>query len=192
VLRFTAIRADHSDLARSDGWHVGVRNAYSSPPRASTCCRANTPTPPPRPSPHGLPRFSHDDREGGLGGRIGNRKSAMPRHTTCRGGRPLVGARYSALLGVYGLKGSRLQRLGSRTGFRTGMRIAPRRGQKRRVLGERVERRLGRIRGGEFKRVERGMESGGRSICRWWTPRATWRASEAHGVTSNNIPLFMR
>src|ERR1019366_559071 len=45
--------------------------------------------------------------------------------------RPCASTRYSVIFGVSGLKGSRLRRLGSRTAFGTGMRMAPRSGQKR-------------------------------------------------------------
>jgi hypothetical protein len=60
-----------------------------------------------------------------------NRKSAGPRHTTCSVNRPSANTTCSAVFGVSGPKGSRLQRLGSRTGFGAGMRTAPGRCQFR-------------------------------------------------------------
>jgi hypothetical protein len=82
--------------------------------------------PPPSPPPQGLPGFSRVGREGDIGGRTGNRKCAKPRHTTCSVSRSWASTRYGVILGVSVLKGPRLQRLGSRTGFGTGMRMAPR------------------------------------------------------------------
>jgi hypothetical protein len=73
-----------------------------------------------------LRRFTRVGQEGDFGDLPGNRKSVRPRYTTCSINRPRASTRYGVILGVSGLRCSRLQRLGSLTGSGTGMRIAPR------------------------------------------------------------------
>src|ERR1035437_4821067 len=116
---------------------AGVASGLSNTASKAADASAENPTPPgllersPAQPPQGLPGFSPVGGEGDFGGRTGSRKSARPRHTTCSVSHPGASTRYSAILGVSSFNASRLQRLGSRTGFGTGMRMAPRSGQKR-------------------------------------------------------------
>jgi len=73
-----------------------------------------------------LRRFTRVGQEGDFGDLPGNRKSIRPRYTTCSINHPRASTRYGVILGVSGLRCSRLQRLGSLTGSGTGMQMAPR------------------------------------------------------------------